>query len=413
MTFPTLTRAAGALSLLLAAGCGTPHQPANLEPATRGGAYQAQYRLPEGRGDAGALLRSAAMNVERCADGAGPIADDTYASVSKLSGDIPRGLGGELLSRGDLVDLRVPQDETFTGTFVVSRDGTLKLPFIAPVPAQGRTTDQVASDIRGALVGGGFYAATPAVSLLVADFAPAHVAVAGAVFEPQPVQIGGVSGDRIDSLRQAALGASTEARNLSAAIRNAGGVRPDADLARVRLTRGGTNYVLDLRGMIAGSAADDVMLLTGDQIHVPSRHCFQDDLMRPSPISPPGISLYLSNLTQPATGNAISAIGQTVREVPYGTRFMQAVVDANCVGGARATSANRSAALFSRNPVTGVSVVIERSIEDMRARADRDDYDPYLLPGDSIACYDSGMTNLAEVGRVVGTVTAGLLVPGL
>ena len=35
------------------------------------------------------------------------------------------------------------------------------------------------------------------------------------------------------------------------------------------------------------------------------------------------------------------------------------------VGGARATSAWRSAALISRNPLTGHSVVIERDIEDM------------------------------------------------
>jgi hypothetical protein len=33
-----------------------------------------------------------------------------------------------------------------------------------------------------------------------------------------------------------------------------------------------------------------------------------------------------------------------------------------------------------RNPVTGVSVVIERRIEDMMTRADRDEFDPYLLP---------------------------------
>ncbi len=126
--------------------------------------------------------------------------------------------------------------------------------------------------------------------------------------------------------------------------------------------------------------------------------------MRPSPISPPGISLFLSNLTQPAQNNAASAVGQTVRQVPYGSRYMQAVIDANCVGGSRSTSADRSAVLFSRNPMTGVSVVIEREIEDLLRRADRDDFDPYLLPGDAMACYDSTVTNIAEIGRVLGVV---------
>lgn len=127
--------------------------------------------------------------------------------------------------------------------------------------------------------------------------------------------------------------------------------------------------------------------------------------MRPSPISPPGVTLFLSNLTQPATDNASSAIGREVREVPYGTRYLQAVIDSNCVGGARATSADRSSVLVSRNPVTGISVVIERNIENLLRRADRDDYDPYLLPGDALACYDSTITNLAEIGRVLGVAT--------
>jgi hypothetical protein len=133
--------------------------------------------------------------------------------------------------------------------------------------------------------------------------------------------------------------------------------------------------------------------------------------MRPSPISPPGVSLYLSNLTQPASNNAASAIGQTVREVPYGSRYMQAVIDANCVGGPRSTSADRSAVLFTRNPITGVSAVIERDIENLLRRADRDDYDPYLLPGDSLACYDSTVTNIAEIARVIGVVGVFTLLP--
>ena len=210
-------------------------------------------------------------------------------------------------------------------------------------------------------------------------------------------------------MRQAALGASTEGRNLSAALRAVGGVRPDADISAIEVRRGGALYRLDMRGVFEGQNAVDIMLLTGDEIRVPSRQCFQEDLMRPSPISPPGVSLFLSNLTQPASSNASSAIGQTVREVPYGTRYLQAVIDANCVGGPRSTSADRSSVLFTRNPVTGVSAVVERDIEDLLRRADRDDYDPYLLPGDALACYDSTVTNMVEIGRVFGVLGAAAL----
>ncbi|MFV0384100.1 polysaccharide biosynthesis/export family protein [Paracoccus sp. (in: a-proteobacteria)] len=403
MAFRDISIAFHAIALIALAACAGGHTPDNHEPVAKGGGYQAQYRDFSRRSKDKLTLLSERMNAQNCLPFGG------NGGGGKYAGRAPAALRGELLSRGDLLDLRVPDDDTFTGQFEISRDGTLKLPFISPIAAQGRSTDQVVADIREALVSGGYYVLEPEISLLVMDFSSARVGVNGAVFEPQTVEIGRVSADDRDDLRQAARGGSTEGRNLSVALRNAGGVRPDADLSAVRLTRGGTNYVIDLRGAIEGRSFDDVMLLTGDEINVPSRQCFQDDLMQPSPISPPGVSLYMSNLTLPADSNAGSAIGQTVREVPYGTRYMQAVIDANCVGGARATSADRSAALFSRNPMTGVSAVIERRVEEMRMRPDRDDYDPYLLPGDAIACYDSDVTNLDEAARVFGVVAAGVM----
>lgn len=391
------------LTLLLCTACTTYDRPDNLEPVAEGAAYQAQWRDPVvSRGNAD-FLRSVEMNAQSCR----PLG----ASGGKGSAIAASALTGERLSRNDLVDVRVGDDETFNGDYVISRDGTLKLPFLSPIRAQGRSTGQIETDIVQQLLANDFYADAPRVSVRAADFASVTVGVSGAVFEPRAVEIGGVSGDRLDTRRQAALGASTEARNLSAALRAAGGVRPDADISSVQVRRGGQVYRLDMRGVFEGQNAVDIMLLTGDEVIVPSRQCFQDDLMRPSPISPPGVSLYLSNLTQPASNNAASAIGQTVREVPYGSRYMQAVIDANCVGGPRSTSADRSAVLFTRNPITGVSAVIERDIEDLLRRADRDDYDPYLLPGDALACYDSTVTNIAEIARVIGVVGVVTLLP--
>ncbi|EPX80521.1 polysaccharide biosynthesis/export family protein [Salipiger mucosus] len=406
MVPPLHRQTARAVALVALAACSAPREAANIEPVAEGGAYQAQYRDIEVRREAMPILEAPRINAESCRPPIGGTREAAAADGGKAGWRADAALRGDVLSRGDLVDLMLPGDETFSGDYVISRDGTLKVPFLAPIPAQGRTTAQVGADLRRALVAGDYYDTAPETALLVQDYAPARVTVSGAVFEPQPVTIGGVPGDQVDTLRQAALGASTEGRNLSVALRNAGGVRPDADLSAVRLTRGGTTYTLDLRGAVDGTPFDDVMLITGDQVEVPSRLCFQDDLMKPSPVSPAGISLYMSNLTQPATGNAPSAIGETVRQVPYGTRYMQAVVDLNCVGGARASSADRSAALFSRNPMTDVSVVVERKVEVMRTRADRDDYDPYLLPGDALACYDSGVTNVTEVARVLGVVGA-------
>lgn len=386
---------ATALVLLTVTGCANLETPDNLEPVATGDGYQAQYREMPSAPSEPLFLRSAAMNAADCTAFAG-------GAAGKGFGRVEPALAGARLTRNDLISLRVEEDETFSGDYVISRNGTIDLPFMSPVRAQGRLAREVEADIAAQLVSRDFFVERPRVSVRVADFASVSVGVSGAVFEPRLVEIGGVPGDQIDSRRQAALGASTEARNLSAALRAAGGVRPDADISAVKVRRAGRVYTLDMRGVFEGQNAVDIMLLTGDEVSVPSRGCFQDDLMRPSPISPPGASLFLSNLTQPATGNAVSAIGREVREVPYGTRYMQAVIDTNCVGGARATSAARSAILFSRNPVTGVSVVIERDIEEMLRRPDRDDFDPYLLPGDSIACYDSTVTNIGEIGRVLG-----------
>ncbi|NDW32430.1 polysaccharide biosynthesis/export family protein [Salipiger sp. PrR007] len=382
---------------MAASGCASYDRPDNLGLVAEGRDYQAQWREPEVSRANAQFLRSPAINAQSCRAPLG-------GGDGKGSGLAAASLRGERLTRGDLLDIRVEQDETFNGSYEVSRDGTIRLPFLDAIPAQGRTVDEIEDRLAAALIAEEFYGDRPRISVRVLDLAPVSVGVSGAVFEPHRIEVGALGADQRDGVRISAMGASTEARNLSAALRAAGGVRPDADISAIELRRGGQLYKLDMRGVFEGENVVDVMLVTGDEIRVPSRQCFQEDLMRPSPISPPGVSLYLSNLTQPASSNAQSAVGREVREVPWGTRYMQAVVDTNCVGGPRATSADRSAVLFSRNPVTGVSAVIERNIEDLLRRADRDDYDPYLLPGDSIACYDSTVTNLTEVAKLLGIV---------
>lgn len=388
-------------------GCGPQGRATNLETVDRTStsfAYQAQYRDPVPRSAAADYLVSERMNAERCR----PAAGDGGAKGAQV---LPLELRRESLSRGDLVEVHVEGDQAvlgeeaiFSGDYIISREGTIKIPFIGAFRAESRTPEALSAEISRALQAGGYYNEAPRVSVLLSDLASARVSVSGAVFEPSPIDLGTGDGAVVSERREQARGASTEARNLTVALRRAGGVRPDADLSAVELRRGGRSYRFDLRPVIEGRAFDDVMLLSGDEIVVPSRLCFQDDLMVPSPISPPGISLFLSNLVVPTQSNASAAIGREARQVPYGTRLLQGIVSTNCVGGARATNASRTAALFSRNPITDVSIVIERSIEDMRVRQDRDDYDPFLLPGDAIACYDSGVTNVTDAARVLGIV---------
>ena len=39
-----------------------------------------------------------------------------------------------------------------------------------------------------------------------------------------------------------------------------------------------------------------------------------------------------------------------------------------------------------------------------KARADRDEIDPYMLPNDALACYDSNSVNLTDVARSIGVI---------
>lgn len=399
----------GAVSCAALSACSSMKTPTNLENIAQGDGYQAQYREVSRAKNDTSYLQSEGMNASDCRPEIGG-AQNSYDG--KWDGSLLSDLLGEKLSRNDMVQVTIDGDDLLSKVYVVSRDGNLKLPYLPPIPAQGRSTDQVESALSRVLVDSEFYATAPRIAVRITDFASVSVGVVGAVFEPHAVEIGGVQGDATDTGRQQALGASTEGRNLSAALRAAGGIRPDADLSAVELHRQGRIYHMDLRGVFDGTDPTDIMMLTDDKIVVPSRMCFQDHLMKPSPISPPGVSMFLSNLTQPAAGNATSAIGREVRQMPYGSRFMQAVVDTNCVGGSKTTNANRSAILFSRNPVTEVSLVIERDIEDLLRRGDRDDFDPYILPGDAIACYDSAVTSAAEVGRVLGIIGGASLLLG-
>jgi hypothetical protein len=55
--------------------------------------------------------------------------------------------------------------------------------------------------------------------------------------------------------------------------------------------------------------------------------------------------------------------------------------------------------------VTGESIVVSRQIEDLERRGDRDDFNPYLLPGDAIACYDSTQTNILAIAEGLATIS--------
>lgn len=317
---------------------------------------------------------------------------------------------GLLLAPGDRLRLDVIGDTgRISGTYVIGDDGRIMLPALGSVSALGLPLEEFEQQLRTHLVAQNIVQPLRnAVRVTLLESAGVSVAVGGAVFNPGTIRAGERSpDDRIGQREGVANGDANVARTVSTALRAAGGVRPDADITRIGLVRHDRLMVLDLRASHDGTSVGDVLLAPGDRLIVPSTGCFDANLARPSLVTQPGIRVYMSNLSRPANNNAGAAIGERTGSLPYGTRFLQGLVAMNCVGGS-AMNAGRRAVLISRNPMTGQSVVIERDVEELVRGADRDRNDPYLMPGDALACYDSKWMNVRDAISLMTDAASGI-----
>ncbi|ATW04369.1 polysaccharide biosynthesis protein [Sphingorhabdus sp. YGSMI21] len=368
----------------LLGGCATMERPAN--------AIGSQYAPQQ--------VEAAAGGYRSCQAAMTPIADLPARQVaSHVFAGTP-----DLLASGDRVRLKVAGDEdSISRTYVLAANGTITLDGRLTIGLAGKSIVEAERVIAKELADAGLIRGLRnSVRLQLLELGGVSIAVSGAVFEPGMIRVGERNPEtRGVNLSNGDSGDRNASRSLTTTLRAAGGVRPDADLSAVYLVRGARWTRIDLNGAIYGSAIDDIALTANDRIIVGSRACFQDDLVKPSQITAPGIRVYMSNLSRPASNNASSAINRDATNLPYGTRLSQAMVAANCVGGS-AMNAARKVVLMSRNPISGQSVVIQRSVEKLVRQNDRDGRDPYLMPGDSLACYDSFAMNMRDVISLVG-----------
>ncbi len=307
------------------------------------------------------------------------------------------------LSPGDRVKIQIPDGDEFSGIFDVNLDGNLEIPYLPAMPVVGFEPPQVEQALSQSLIGGGFFQPSfLRVSVKVVRWAPIPVFVSGATYEPGRTTINNRSPEQLAQQNIQVTGDNPPDRFLTAAIQSAGGVLPDADVKAVRLIRSGQERVIDLSGVLTGQPIENVPLIAGDQIIVPHAGQRNNDLVRPTQITPPGIVVYLSNLTVPAQNNASSSINVDTTKFPYGARFSQAVVAANCSGGTQATNAKRRAVLVHTERLTGETTSLERPIEQLLKHTNDNTINPFLMPGDGVACYDSTVSNIRDVIRVVG-----------
>jgi polysaccharide export outer membrane protein len=153
---------------------------------------------------------------------------------------------------GDPVELRlagVPNEEQqqVNNTYTVDATGSVNLPYINKVRAEGLTPAQLASSIEGSYRSSGIYT-NPTITVVMQPTAR-FVNVGGAVRAPSRVPF-------------------TEDMTLLTAINASGGFNDFADQRKVRVMRGREVKVYDVRES-RRDPSKDIKLQPGDRVEVP------------------------------------------------------------------------------------------------------------------------------------------------
>lgn len=304
------------------------------------------------------------------------------------------------LSPGDRLNIQIRDGEGFSGIYEVNLDGTINIPYLQPINVVGLDIPQVEQMLTRSLVEAGlFNQKFIKVSVVIRQWGPILVNISGATFEPGQRIINSNSAENqvAEQSSTRISGSYPPNRYLTAALQAAGGITPYADLKNIRIIRFRQEKFVDLSPIFLGGEIADVPLVAGDQIIVPALETFQNEYVRPSQITPPGLAINLSNLTVPATSNASSNLSSQNNSFAYGSRFSQAIIFANCVGGTQATNALRYGVLVRTDRLTGKTTYIQRSVESLIRNSTDNENNPFLMPNDSVACYDSTVTNINAV----------------
>ena len=314
--------------------------------------------------------------------------------------------------RGDMLRFRIVGMDLYDGLYKVTAEGNLDLPFAPSFSATNLSREDLINNIEGELVRlKWFYRESVEVDLSLVQLAPINVSVMGAVFNPGTVMINSQPITKPEDAIQQASGAFSSHRNLVSALGAAGGIRPDADTSEVYLKRGNKVLSVSLSSLIDGDGFNDTpTLINGDQIIVRSTGVVNPSLIKPSQVTPPGMRVFMSNLTAPALNNALSAVGSDSTRLPYGSTLLDSAISANCIGGTHQASASRSVVLVTHNLGSNQQLVVRRSINQLLTNSSNQSVNPFMMPNDGIACYDSRFTNFRDVARGIGEVISPFLI---
>ncbi|HEX8679057.1 MAG TPA: polysaccharide biosynthesis/export family protein [Chthoniobacterales bacterium] len=162
------------------------------------------------------------------------------------------------LGRNDFVSFRVVEDrDNESQRLRVNDNGQLEVPYVGLVPAAGKTSKELAYNIKSLLEKEYYYNATVIIAVdHISERSPGRVYVIGSVRGPGPQEI-----------------PPDEDYTVSKAVIRAGGFGDFANKRKVRLTRkGGQEVTVDLKRVIEeGRTDEDVILQPDDRIFVPQR----------------------------------------------------------------------------------------------------------------------------------------------
>ncbi|MBK8814183.1 MAG: polysaccharide export protein [Methylococcaceae bacterium] len=325
---------------------------------------------------------------------------EKYVETTMLTPDV----AALPLSQGDRVRVKVEEGDMFSGVFEINLDGQLHIPYLHPIPAVGLSVKEAEEKLTEALIGQKMYQpGFNGVNVSILQWSKIQIFVKGAVFRPGRVMINDQLVAEQSFQQTQESGDYSVNRYLTSGLKGAGGIRPDADLENVRLIRGGKAIRLNIRGVFNGSVVKDIPLIAGDQLEIPSLGRLQEELIRPSQITPPGFQIFMSNLSQPISGNAQAGVSKAARDIPYGSRLLEGALAANCVGGSWVNS-SRKVLYSTKNPINGQMDVKLFELDDVAANANDQAKNPYLMPDDGLACFDSNATNIREIAKFFGDI---------
>ena len=324
-------------------------------------------------------------------------------------------LGAKRFSRGDLIKIVIPSMSDYNGVYQINSAGWLELPFNESVKASGLTKKELTESVAFLLVAKGwFQEADFLMNISLVRESAIEVSVFGAVFNQGRVTINGRPADKPQDAIIQETGSFSNERDLTAAIRAAGGLRPDAQISNIVIKRDGNLFNFDLAAIVSGDQFPFIpSLVQGDQIYVASNGVEDVSLIRPSQLTPPGMRILMSNLTAPTLSNALSAVGSDSTRLPYGSSLLDAAVSANCVGGTHQANASRTILLITKHYGAKQQIVIKRTINQLLAASSDYSVNPYMMPNDGIACYDSRFTNLRDVARGIGELFGPIILGGI